>query len=417
MTELEIFALDIDWDLVNHLVIPESFALLRAEGVAEDLIEDEYVLKVYNFQRNHYREYGAIATPEVIEDEFNEVSIEKPLTAIGDLIERLRDRFVENAGKDIIRGVIASYKEDARALPGALLRTGRELSALISKKGEAYGTGDYPRTMLEYDKNVLRGRGPSYGYNLIDNYFHGQRGLTFLLAPRKTMKSWVTINALIENVSNGVACTLYSLELPAVETDMRVRFMAAGIPWWKYIKGSLNQLERERIRQVSEALDGSGLYEIVKPPRGERSADHLIDRARDAGSEAIFIDQLQYMENGKGSSLGGKNDTGEYFEQINRLKDYSDDGPIWVVHQFNRSSMFAEEMPEVGQAKGSSAIEETCTLALGLWASKDMRASNILEFGTLISRNFSPVSWELSVDLNNGCSLDMIGRVEENAET
>ncbi len=231
------------------------------------------------------------------------------------------------------------------------------------------------------------------------------------------MKSWITVNAVIENVCNGVSTVLYSLELPAVETDMRIRFMAADIPWWKYIKGALNQLERDRLKEVSEMLDSCGLYRVIKPERGERNANQLVERARDAGADVIFIDQLQYMENDRGSALGEKNDTGEYFGQINQLKDYSDDGPIWVVHQFNRSTVFAEKMPEIQQAKGSAAIEEACTLGLGLWASKDMKQSNILEFGTLISRNFYPASWTLDVSLSKGCSLNMIGKVSEDDKT
>jgi hypothetical protein len=412
MSDLEIYALDVDWDLINHIVIRESFERIRAEGLTEELIEDDYVKEVFRFQSNHLREHGVIATPSVIEDEFDDVGIGEPLTVIDDLIERLRDRYIANNGKQVLRDLMDSYMAEPRSLPESMIRTGRELGSLIVKKGEVYGTGDYDRTMLEYDKNVTRGRGPSFGYRDIDDYFYGQRGLCFVIAPPKTMKSWLTVNALIENVTNGVSCVLYSLELPAVETDMRVRFMAADIPWWKYIKGSLTMLERERLKEVSEMLDSCGLYRVVKPERGERSADYLIERARDAGGEAIFIDQLQYMENDRNQSLGEKNDTGEYFGQINKLKDHSDDGPIWVVHQFNRSTMGAEKMPEIQQAKGSAAIEEACTLALGLFASKDMKSSNVVEFGTLISRNFFPVSWELEVNLNRGCGLNMIGRRE-----
>jgi hypothetical protein len=67
--------------------------------------------------------------------------------------------------------------------------------------------------------------------------------------------------------------------------------------------------------------------------------------------------------------------------------------------------MKADEMPEMQQAKGSSAIEEVATLGLGLWANKDMRNSNIIELGTLASRNYEHASWELGVSLTRHCQI------------
>lgn len=96
------------------------------------------------------------------------------------------------------------------------------------------------------------------------------------------------------------------------------------------------------------------------------------------------------------------------------LRDYSDQIPIFVVHQFNRSAMQNKgELPEMQQIKGSAAIEETGTLLLALHATKEQRKSNIVQIGTLASRNFEYKSWHLGVSLSHDCSIDMIGEVEE----
>jgi hypothetical protein len=81
-----------------------------------------------------------------------------------------------------------------------------------------------------------------------------------------------------------------------------------------------------------------------------------------------------------------------------------------VVHQFNRSVMNADRMPEMQQAKGAAAIEEVATLALGLWANKDMRKSNLVELGTLAARHWTYEAWEIGVELTRGANFEMLGK-------
>jgi hypothetical protein len=75
--------------------------------------------------------------------------------------------------------------------------------------------------------------------------------------------------------------------------------------------------------------------------------------------------------------------------------------------------MSADSMPEMQQAKGSSAVEEIATLILGLWANKDMRRSNVMELGTLASRNYMLASWEVGIELSRGCNFELLGKVED----
>jgi len=139
----------------------------------------------------------------------------------------------------------------------------------------------------------------------------------------------------------------------------------------------------------------------------------MVERAINSGASSIFIDQLQYVESSGGDSLGALNNTGDYFNVVNELRNYSDTIPILVVHQFNRSVMSSKEMPEMQQGKGSSAIEEVATLALGLWANKEMRANNIVQLGTLASRNYSYKAWDIDVELSRGTSFTMIGETQD----
>jgi hypothetical protein len=412
MSDIEVYNIDYDEDLISHLSIPESLNYLWGEEFSDKLIVDELTRDIFHWQFNHRREHGSFATASVLAEQFD-LDLVEPLTAIGDLHERIAQRYVKNNARALMEQVSEAYKEDPALVVEVLPRVARELTDIVSKKGEAYGTGDFDRNMQKYDEFVLKGPGPSFGFDLVNNHFHGMRGLTFGIAPPKTMKSWIFgAKILSENVLDGRNGWLASLELPADETDMRIRCMVADVPYWRYLRGSISADDRRRLKEASDIMDECGSYNVVKPAPGHRSFEEMVERAGDAGAEFIIIDQLQYVETLKGKQLGAC-EWQEYWQPLNAARDMSDDIPIFVIHQFNRSVMNADEMPQMQQAKGAAAIEETASLALGLWANKDMRSSNVIELGTLASRHYGYESWEISVELSRGCDFEMIGPVRD----
>ncbi len=409
---LDIVELDLDWDFLSHLALRDSWIEIRAEQISSDLLEDEYARKIFAWQSAHAREHGHPATASVLEAQFEDLTIEEPLTAIGDLVTRLRERYVRNNGKDALRSLASIYKSDPLETGPAMIKAGRELVALTATRGEVWGSGDTDRSILEYHKGVVKGMGPSFGFQELDDFFYGQRGLTFWLGAPKAGKSWLAINAVLRNIILGNYVELHALELPAYEAQMRVRCMAANIPWWKFVKCALDEDNLTKLRETGEWLDSLGLFKVLKPPYGERDGDDLVRGSIDRGADLVVIDQLQYLEV-NGRALGDKNEPGAYWGVCNQLRDLSDEVPIHIVHQFNRGAAFMDEMPSMEYAKGSSAIEETATVCLGTWANKDMRASGITEIGTLAARNYALASWECKVELSHGCSFDIIGRCDD----
>lgn len=405
-------ALDLDLEIAYHMAKPDSVSVIQGEKVRVDVIEDETSAAIFEWQMEHIRQHGKIASQNVLEDEFN-IIFEEPETAIRDLISRLRQRYVRNKGREVARDLAKLVNDDPLTVGKEMMRQGRLLADLTTKRGEVYRSTDIFRAMEGYNARILKGRGPSLGFKELDEHFHGIQGVTFVLAPPKTYKSWFTTNGVLENTLQGGLPYLYTLELPAEESDWRLRCMAANVPYWKYQKGCLTPEDLKTIENASEAMTNHGEYHVEKPPPGERTVARMVERALNAGATAIFFDQLQYMENRKGVNIGAANNTGDYWEVCNDLRDYSDEIPIFVVHQFNRSVMNAKEMPEPQQAKGSAAIEEVATLALGLWANKEMRANNTVQLGTLASRNYNYATWELGIQLSYKCEIEMIGEVED----
>lgn len=416
----EIVALDVDWDFLFHLAIPESVRSMQAEQVKSALIVDPQVRDVFDWQMEHTKEHGAPANASVLEDEFPTITFDHPQTKVRDLIERLRIRYMRNQGRDKIRELTHLSKEDPLLVAQKMMEGGRELSDLTRKRGETFGPDDFPRALDHYDRQVLKGPGPTLGFRELDEHFNGIMNLTFLIATPKAYKSWFTVKDFYENIRGGGSPYLNSLELPAVDTEWRLACMASGIPYWKYIKNALTVEERKVVEFAMEELRsmaGPGGFHIEKPQPGERDVHRMVNRAMELGSSCLFIDQLQYVENRQGVSLGSTNNTGDYWEVCMDLRDYSDQIPIFVVHQFNRSAMQNKgELPEMQQIKGSAAIEETGTLLLALHGTKEQRKSNIIQLGTLASRNFEFKAWQLGVSLSNDCSIDMIGEVEDEEE-
>lgn len=413
---VEVVQLDLDWDLIMHLADENSIKTLRAERMSLEVLEDDLAKDAYKWQLDHIRQHGGPASASVLEDQFPDIEISPPQAKIGDLIKRLRDRYTRNLARQALRDMTKLSSEQPSAVASEMLRVGRILTDITSERGSQYGTGDAERAQEVYDKKAQRGPGPTLGFEELDAHFNGIQGLTFVLAPPKTYKSWYGVNDIIGGVEQGKYGYLYSLELPAEDTHWRILCMAANIPFWKYERNAMTPQERRRIDESHQMLDELGLFTVEKPPPGERSAQVLIERAMATGADYVILDQLQYVENEKGTNLGALNDTGYYWETLSMLRDYSDEIPIFIVHQFNRSVMNAKEMPEMQQAKGSAAIEETAHLALGLWANKEMRKNNIIEIGTLASRSYSYKNWHIEVGLTKDCRLDMIGEVTDEDE-
>lgn len=409
----EIYALDLDWDFIQHLANPASVEAIRNEGIQPEVLEDELAKSVLTFQIEHIREHGKAASASVIEHEFDQVTISEPQTVIADLLDRVRERYGRNEGRKVLMNLAEKSITDPASIGSDLLQEGKRLVDLMTPRGSTYSELDYEKTIQKYHEKVVKGRGPSYGFKELDEYFYGQLGLTFIVGAPKSYKSWFTVKAVEKNVKDGQFPYLYSLELPANETDMRLRCMTAKVPYWKFLQNTLDPHELQALEESSEILKDWGSYRIEKPGQGHRGVAELVQHARDTGAGPIFIDQLQYIENRRGVAIGATNDTKDYFEVINDLRDLSDEGPIWVVHQFNRSIMGAEAMPEMQQVKGSAAVEECATLALGLWASKDMKKSGVVQLGTLTSRNYGLKSWECQVKMKAGCGIDIIGEVTE----
>jgi hypothetical protein len=407
---MEIAHVDLDLEFLWHLGNPESLEVIKDNRIDGELLNDGLVEAVYAFQLDYYRSYGAWGPLGAIQSQFEGLELETPSLAVEFLLERLRERYSRKIAKDAVLSLGHKLKEDHSQIASAMLEEGHRLSRLLSSKTETFTQEDYDKAIHRYHLQKTEGRPPSLGFEEVDYAYHGQRGLTFLVGQPKSMKSFFTIKTMIENILLGRKVFLASLELPAQESDFRLRCMTANIPYRRYLEGHLGDNDMIALEAARELLM-AGEYLIEKPPQGQRGALEMVQRARDEGCSAIFIDQLQFVENRKGIPLGSTNDTREFFDVINTFRDLSDDGPIWIVHQFRRGTNNLDSFPDMEFIKSSAAVEEAATLVLGLWASKEMKKSHIIQLGSMASRNYANRSWEIKSRMWDQCKLELIREV------
>src|SRR5205814_10141239 len=98
----DIINLDLDGEVINHLPLPEYWVVFRGEGFQAALIEDEGVREAFVWADNHLREHSAPPSPEALTDTF-EFEFFDPVTAPGDLIDRLRLRYAETQGRKALK--------------------------------------------------------------------------------------------------------------------------------------------------------------------------------------------------------------------------------------------------------------------------------------------------------------------------
>src|ERR1035441_5924558 len=133
-TSTEVCNLDLDLELLSHLPNPDTWTVFDAEGFKRNLILDDAVADIYVWAEDHRREHGTPATAAVLADEFD-LEFSEPETAIGDLITRLRQRYMKSQGRAALKGIGQQYNEDPSQVPALLLKTGRELTEVTTPRG------------------------------------------------------------------------------------------------------------------------------------------------------------------------------------------------------------------------------------------------------------------------------------------
>ena len=207
-------------------------------------------------------------------------------------------------------------------------------------------------------------------------------------------------NAALRHWLAGGTPTLFTLENGVDMTFDRIVCMWAGVDPRNWERGLCTESELARINRIREAILGSDRpFHIIQPERGKRTVEHLIRRGRTLG-DAIFIDQLTFIEPSIGSERKQRwQQVGDSLHELKALISTGVRIPCLLAHQINREGVKAAEKTghlEMYHLAESAEVERTADAVYGLWQTAAMRDVGTAWLQTLARRRGDLVHWEIA---------------------
>lgn len=405
-------ALDIEQELVDHLTNKQSLVAVIRDGITIDLINYPQNKAILAFSIRYYEEYGKAPTPFVLKEEFKNIQLFEPVSAIDWVIEKLRERYQRNQIQDLTRELAALSATPAAAME-VLRNSAIEIERTSASTKTIWTPDDFGFFVEKYKEKILAGqfKGMSIGFKDVDDFTGGLKPgyLAGLAARPKRQKTWYAINALIQQVIQGHNPIFFTLENTEDEIWLRLACLATGYPYDQAQRGEIMPRDWEMMATAIDNLKQLGTFSIARPNVGERNVPALLAQADKMDADSIIISQFKYIE-----PLGYFNQAWEKWDSI--VKDLKlaavrpgSERPILVETQLNREAQSMTEMMDADLAfLGLTDMwGQACDIMFCLFQNNDMRQSQITEFGIIEARNSDKNSWHIHGEFRSMTSLSL----------
>jgi KaiC/GvpD/RAD55 family RecA-like ATPase len=405
--ELEYVGLVLEDQLLDHLATPAGAQAIWRERLPLDVIfdSDAGVRDALQFVIEYMDEYRtppdiSVLSEETGYDEFNE-----PVAPVEYVIDKLRDRYQ----RKVLRGVVTKMGR-LSGQPDESLNYGLEeltkLKVATAPVGSMITSDDFGGTLADYERRKENpSDGLSFGYEMLDMHLAGLMvgELYVVLARPKRYKSWQLLKSAFQNYVVGEKnIFVETMEMPEEEMRNRFHCMIAQVSWYRFKHGHLTEQDKAALIEVGEeikSLDHKITFHRSKI--GERKVPLIVELAKDAGAEVLYIDQLSWFDGAKDE--GSWRIIGQIMEQ---LKDAASNFPIMMAAQYNRAQAQETHIGDLANIALADAVGQTADMLLGIYASRDMLENKLIHYGVVDSRNFEPVTWEIGVRLTEKANFD-----------
>ncbi len=284
----------------------------------------------------------------------------------------------------------------------------------------------FERSLQNYEARAAAGhvtRGITFGTGMetIDEHTFGIHPgeLAVLAAGPKTGKSFMLDRVAKECWwRQNLTTVLITLENSVDMTMDRIACMHVGVDSRRYQRGLCLPEEVEKVRQfVNDELKSKDRpeFHIIMPEPGKRTMSSMVRHAQMLGVEALFIDQLTFVEH---PDPGRKGRPEIIRDLMHELKSLISTGkqpiPTMIAHQINRAGMEAARkagyLSMEHMAEGSE-VERTVDWAFGLYQSGDARIAGEALLQVLAARREDINAWNLIWQPANGM-VGTLGEVE-----
>lgn len=410
----------LDEEFADHLAIAESIRYLWQEKFSGDLFlpDEDFAAQMWRFVVEYVQSYSTFPDRAVMDEEYPQFEFQAARHPIEYLVRKFRERYASNEIKTALKKVARALGEDPLAARSLGFQEFHRITSKTASNSIWISSHDWQRHLEEYKENVLNGRlaGITLGWADVNDVLCGLRkgGLYYIVGRPKRYKSWMLLQSAVEAQRAGHKAVFFSLELPKEEIFARYQCLAADVSWSRYQHNQLTSEDYARIKYAMERLSEESLpLEIARPDVGTRTVPQLIELAKEHEAEIVYIDQMSFIESHRAPNAAPLWERIKY--QCEDLKNgcVRADVPLYIANQFNRlaDNPTLAEMGTLDMIAGGDAIGQYADMLLGLYQSKDLRQSNILEYGTIDSRSFESARWRLAVNLSRECNFRVIERV------
>jgi len=404
--------IDYDTEFASHLASTDSLEYVLREGITPDLLISPRAKAVYQFARYHYGQTGKAPTEDILVDEFPKFEFNDTETPIEWVVDKIRTRYKKNKVEAVITEAATSIDDPEQAIV-VLESELRDIRQQTTSMSTIWTKDDGEQFIRQLQEKILDGgyKGVSLGFLDIDNYTGGLKNgnLGYLLARPKRQKTFFLVNAFMQQIKNGAKPFLYTLENSDEEIRLRLACMASGFSWDKAKSGALMPKDYDMLRQGLDELKQWGDYWIECPPMNERTIDSMMLKAEKVGAESVLISQFRYIKGIKDFYRNPLEEREEVAIDLKRAAVASKK-PILVEAQFNRGGDSMEELEDFDASKVglTDMIPQGADILMGLFGSKDLRESQMVEYGILDSRNTGKAAWHIHYEYIKETELRMI---------
>lgn len=412
--------MDIEKAILGALTTPEDIKYARDEGLAPEIFADPFHAEVVEFTFTYWRGTGQkqAPTPAILTEEFGrEVEVEFSDESLVWLIDRLKKRYRANRLQDIIRDSAGTVLEDPEGTVENLYRDLWKVRQNVSSHKNRVDLADniHERREAYAQRLQAHAQAAPIGFPEIDEFTGGIRPgeMVTVAGYAKQGKSWTLVNAAVEARRQGYTPYVATLELDVDTFSERIDSVFSGIGYGKLSRGHMVPSDFDRLHAAQEEMRDLGSIFVESPVSSERTADDLVNRARQLGCDYVIIDQLSWIT----PTENHRNRQDTYKEILETLKlsvGSTQEGPLplLLAVQFNREAG-AKGRGTMSNMADAAEIERIADYMFGLYRTEEMRADDAIVLEILGSRRTDLRSWILNWSLDERCDFHVRGEYRE----
>lgn len=414
--------MDIEKAVIGALATPEDIKTALEEGLNPELFSDPFHAGVVEFTIGYYKGSLKAPSPAVLEEQFGQpVEVESASESLVWLVDRLKTNHKSGELQDMLRDGAAGAFEDPDATVDELYRRLWELRQNVSSHRNRVDLSENitDRREAYHQRLAVRGQAAPIGFEEVDSFTGGIRPgeIVTVAGYAKQGKSWTLVNAAVEAKKQGYTPYVASLELDVDTFSERIDAVFSGIGYGKMSRGALLPNDLDRLHEAQEELADLGPFYVENPVPEERTADHLVSRARQLGCDYIIIDQLSWIR----PTRNHQNRRDAYLEVLETLKlsaGSTMEGPLPVLLavQFNREAG-PKGRGSMENMANAADIEQITDAMYGLYRTDEMRADDAIVLDMLGSRRTDLRSWLLHWELDRATDLHVRGPYMEGGDS